>query len=251
MMVRSFWWPDGSGPRANRDLSARGTAWQCSTWNVRQPLATSVTESQGPRELLGSGFDELGVEVTGHQMDSLLLLSQLLFRWSKVINLTGHRTVHEIVKRLVLDAAALAVHIPAVSSLADIGSGAGFPGLPIAVLREEIQVVLIESRERRHHFQCEAIRALGLGNVRARLGRAEQLSEPECSAAIAQAVAPSDALPLLFRWVEPGGLLLFPGSERPPALPQDPTVVLERSIEYRVPCGGPARTLRIARKTAR
>ena len=135
-------------------------------------------------------------------------------------------------------------------SLLDIGSGAGFPGLPIAVLRAETQVVLIESRERRHHFQCEAIRALGLENVQAMLGRAEQLKGPECRAAIAQAVAPSDALPLLLRWVGEDDFLLFPGSEQPPSLPEHPMVVPVSCVEYRVPCGGPVRTLRIARRSS-
>lgn len=209
-----------------------------------------MTESHAPRDLLESGFGELGVEATAHQIDSLRALSELLFRWSKTVNLTGHRTLNEIVKRLVLDAAALAVHLPEVTSLADIGSGAGFPGLPIAILRQGTRVVLVESRERRHHFQCEAIRVLGLENVQARLGRAEQLDEPQCSAAIAQAVAPSDAVPLLLHWVRPGGLLLFPGSERAPELPQDPRLVVEKRVQYRVPCGGPIRTLWMARKPA-
>jgi len=217
---------------------------------VNESPVEPVVESRDPRQLLVSGFDELGVETTNRQIDALFALSQLLFQWSKVINLTGHRTVHEIVKRLVLDAAALAVHIPEVSSLADIGSGAGFPGLPIAVLRGETQVVLIESRQRRHHFQCEAIRALGLENVEARLGRAEQLNG-ECSAAIAQAVTPRDALPLLLRWVGENGVLLFPGSEQLPPLPENPMVVSVNCGEYRVPCGGPARTLRIARNSIR
>ncbi|MGE4606783.1 MAG: 16S rRNA (guanine(527)-N(7))-methyltransferase RsmG [Myxococcota bacterium] len=208
-----------------------------------------MPELQDPRDLLEFGFDELGREATAQQIDSLLVLSQLLFRWSKTINLTGHQTVNEIVKRLILDAVALAEHIPEVASLADIGSGAGFPGLPIAILRQETRVVLIDSRERRHHFQREVVRALDLENVQTRLGRAEQLDESQCSAAIAQAVAPSDALPLLLRWVRPEGLLLFPGPERPAALPQDPMVVVEDCVKYRVPCGGPTRTLRIARKS--
>jgi 16S rRNA (guanine527-N7)-methyltransferase len=205
-------------------------------------------QPQNPRELLVSGFEQLGTDVSDGQLDSLVALTELLFRWSRAINLTGHRSVDQIARRLLLDAAALAVHIPAIESLADIGSGAGFPGLPIAVLREDTQVLLVESRERRHHFQCEAIRALGLKNVEPLLGRAEALENRECSAAVAQAVAPADALPLLLRWVKPGGRLLFPGSEHPPALSPTPAFRLEDSISYQVPCGGPARTLQIARK---
>jgi len=200
------------------------------------------------RDLLEAGFDELGFEASTRQLDALVVLSELLFRWSKRINLTGHQTVYEIVRHLVLDAIALATHVPEVPSLADIGSGAGFPGLPIAILRHDMQVVLVESRERRHHFQREAIRTITLENVQAKHGRAEQLDEPECSAAIAQAVSPSNAQPLLLRWVPIGGVLLFPGSEQPPDLPQDPMVFVEKCVRYRVPCGGPVRTLQIARK---
>ena len=110
-----------------------------------------------------------------------------------------------------LDAAALTAQLPEIASLADIGSGAGFPGLPFAILRADCRVTLVESRERRHHFQRQVIRQLGLDNVRAELGRAEALEPSLHAAAIAQAVArPADALPLLLPWVEIGGLLLFP-----------------------------------------
>lgn len=202
--------------------------------------------AESPRDLLQAGCAQLGVAARPDQLESLLNLSQLLFRWSKRINLTGHRSETDIIRRLVLDAIALAVHIPEVSSLVDIGSGAGFPGFPIAILRRETHVVLIESRQRRHHFQREVTRALSLGNVEVMLGRAEQLEGPRGAAAIAQAIAPSDAIGLMLRWVEPGGLLLFPGSENSESLPPHPGVILQDCVEYQVPCGGPRRLLRIA-----
>ena len=71
------------------------------------------------------------------QLDALLTLASLLAKWSQRLNLTAHRALDAIVRRLLLEAAALAAQIPIVASLADIGSGAGFPGLPIAVLRPE------------------------------------------------------------------------------------------------------------------
>lgn len=213
-------------------------------------FSSAVSQSQDPRLLLDAGLDELSVQATEQQIDSLTDLSLLLFEWSKSINLTGHRTVSEIVRRLVLDAVALAVHVPAVSSLADIGSGAGFPGMPIAILRPETRVALVDSRERRNHFQRHAVRILNLKNVQPILGRAEELEGPVCSAAIAQAIAPRDALALLLRWVKPNGLLLFPGAEHAPTPPTDPAVVVEDRVRYQVPCGGPTRTLWIARKIA-
>jgi 16S rRNA (guanine527-N7)-methyltransferase len=207
---------------------------------------------EAARSLLIEGFGELQLPVSARQLDTLLELAQLLGQWSKRINLTGHRTTPEIVRRLILDAAALSARLPEIASLADIGSGAGFPGLPIAILRADCRVTLVESRERRHHFQRQVIRQLGLDNVRAELGRAEALEPSLHTAAIAQAVArPEDALPLMLRWVETGGLLFFPASSPPPPIPDDdPRVVFEPCTSYSVPLGGVERTLWCARKTS-
>jgi 16S rRNA (guanine527-N7)-methyltransferase len=213
---------------------------------------TQDNSAEAARCLLIEGFDELSLAATAHQLNTLLELSQLLGQWSKRINLTGHRTTPEIVRKLILDAAALTAQLPEIASLADIGSGAGFPGLPVAILRADCQVTLVESRERRHHFQRQAIRQLGLGNVRAELGRAEVLVPSLHAAAIAQAVArPVDALPLLLPWVKIDGLLLFPGSSPPPPIPDDdPRVRFEPCATYKVPLGGAERTLWSARKTS-
>jgi 16S rRNA (guanine527-N7)-methyltransferase len=208
--------------------------------------------AEAARNLLIEGFEELPLAATADQLDLLLELSKLLGQWSKRINLTGHRTLPEIVRRLILDAAALTAQLPEIASLADIGSGAGIPGLPVAILRPNCRVTLVESRERRHHFQRQAIRQLGLGNVRAELGRAEALEPSLHAAAIAQAVArPADALPLLLPWVEIGGLLFFPGSSPPPLIPDDdPQVCFETCAFYSAPLGGAERTLQSARKTS-
>ncbi len=212
----------------------------------------AAVDRDAARSLLIEGLGELERIVAERQLEQLLELSSLLAHWSKRINLTGHRSAAEIARRLILDAAALITRLPELASLADIGSGAGFPGFPIAVLRPSCQVTLVESRERRHHFQREVIRRLELGNVCARLGRAEALEPTLHAAAIAQAVAkPADALPLLLRWVESGGLLLFPGAYPPPPIPHvDPRVQFEPAVTYQVPLGGARRTLWIARKSS-
>lgn len=213
---------------------------------------TGDDSAQTARRLLVEGFDELALAATDQQLNRLLELAQLLGQWSKRINLTGHRTVLDIVRKLILDAAALCAQLPEIASLADIGSGAGFPGLPVAILRPDCQVTLVESRERRHHFQRQVIRQLGLDNVRAELGRAETLEPSIHAAAIAQAVArPAEALPLLLPWVGIGGLLLFPGSNPPPPIPEDGLRArFESCLTYKVPLGGTLRTLWTARKTS-
>jgi 16S rRNA (guanine527-N7)-methyltransferase len=165
------------------------------------------------------------------------------------MNLTGHRSVEGIVRRLVLDAMAMEPHLPAARHIADLGSGAGFPGLPLAVLRADCAFVLVESRERRHHFQRAAIRALGLGNVRALRGRIEQL-EPETSDGIvAQALSqPSEAVRLALRWCRPGGWIAIPGAEQPPAPGQVDGIREEASLRYRVPISAIRRTLWLGRR---
>ncbi len=203
------------------------------------------------RALLVEGLEELELRASAPQLDALLGLAHLLETWSQRINLTGDRTFQAILRHRVLGAAALLGHAPPFASLADLGSGAGFPGLPIAVLRPRSSVTLVESRQKRHHFQRAAIRELGLSNAAALLGRAEALPARPHQAVIAQAMArPAEALRHMLRWAEPGGWLLLPGSADLPAVPENPAYSCVEKIHYREPAAGPGRTLWIGRKHA-
>ncbi len=201
------------------------------------------------RGVLIGGLGELELSASARQVDALLDLASLLVKWSRRLNLTAHRSLDAIVRRLLLESAALASQVPPVASLADIGSGAGFPGLPIAVLRPECRVTLVESRRKRHHFQRAVVRELVLGNATLELGRAEDLEPRSHAAVIAQALAPPErAVPWMLPWVADGGLLLLPGAATPPLVPERRDVSFEATIRYRVPCGGPVRTLWIGRR---
>jgi 16S rRNA (guanine527-N7)-methyltransferase len=203
------------------------------------------------RRLLLEALTSLQISVGPRQVEALFVLARLLETWSRRMNLTGHRSLDAIVRRLVVEAAALAEAMPQVPSLADLGSGAGFPGLPIAVLRPDCQLTLVEARMRRHHFQRAAVRELRLRNTRLELGRAEQIEARPHAAVIAQAVArPERALQWMLRWAEPEGFLLLPGSELSPEVPEMPGVSFQECVRYRVPCGGPLRTLWVGRRKA-
>lgn len=208
-------------------------------------------------ELLAAGLAELSHPRRNDAaaLTSLARLCALVGAWAGQLNLTGHRGPEPVARDLVLDAAALDLVIPSeAQTLADIGSGAGFPGLPVAILRPAGRVTLIESRERRHHFQRHAIRTLGLGNAVALRGRAELLPATGHACAVAQAAAqPVLALRWLARWVAPGGVAVIPGSAaRPPdageALPPGWSA---RVVTYQVPLGGRERTAWIARAPSR
>ena len=165
------------------------------------------------------------------------------------MNLTGHRSLEAIIERLILDAAALAQVLPEFGSLADLGSGAGLPGLPVAILRPQCPVTLVESRERRNHFQRAAVREIGIRNARPLRGRAEELEATPHAAVIAQALArPERALAWMVRWAEPGGLLLIPGGKTPHQVPELPDVCFETCLRYRAPGRPSDRSVWIGRR---
>jgi 16S rRNA (guanine527-N7)-methyltransferase len=192
---------------------------------------------------------ELGLDPSPAQRDQLLELAMLLERWNERINLSGHRSASDLLTRLILDSLALAKELPPVDSIVDLGSGAGFPGLPIAILRPGAQVLLVEARERRHHFQRAAIRTLGARTVRAVRGRIEELEPEPAQLAIAQAVVPPPKmLPSMLRWIGSSGYAVIPGSGTPPDPGTHVEIVDSEIRHYRAPAGGPARTLWIGRK---
>lgn len=207
-------------------------------------------EQRALRALLDDALTELALQPPADVGDRLVRAALLLERWAARINLTGHRDARAILLRLVVDAAALSTKLPELASLVDLGAGAGFPGIPLAILRPRCQVTLVDSRLRRFHFQRALVRELDLTNVEPRLGRAEQLDPRPAAAAIAQAVtSPVRAVRWLLPWVETGGLVLIPGTDRSPRIPEMEGIETGRWVEYRVPLGGPERRLWIGRRS--
>mgnify|MGYP001818182445 CR=1 FL=1 len=160
------------------------------------------------------GLSELQIETAPDAADRLARLAHHLAAWAIRINLTGYREPSEIARRLLLDAAALATVLPSFRTAVDLGSGAGLPGLPLAVLFPTRHFRLVEARQRRHHYQRAAIRELGIANAEAILGRAENLDPAPADLALAQAMGPqAQVLEWLCRWALPGGLSLIHISE--------------------------------------
>lgn len=148
--------------------------------------------------------------MTGVSRETLARLARhlkLLARWQKRINLVGAATLADPWRRHVLDSAQLAPLVPAGARLADLGSGAGFPGLVLAIMRGGL-VDLIESDARKAAFLAEAVRETA-APAAVHNARAESLAL-KADVVAARACAPLDrllglALPLL----APGGICLF------------------------------------------
>lgn len=178
-----------------------------------------MSSPESAATILDRGLQRLEISVGSAARAHLLQLAELLEDWAPRMNLSGHRDAPGIVQHLVLDAIALTPLLPEWHSLADIGSGAGFPGLPLACLAPDRTVRLIESRERRHHFQREAVRRMGLRGVIPVRGRAGEIEPVPSDLVIARAVAPPDRIvPLLVPWSRPGGWIAVPlsGPQVPP-----------------------------------
>ena len=139
------------------------------------------------------------------EVSSLHAHYQLLVRWNKVLNLTSIRRLEDVVVRHYCESLFLAVHLPNDSvSVLDVGSGAGFPGIPMAVLRPDCRFTLAESRQRKAVFLREATRAFP--HVRVEALRAQQVPG-SFDWVVSRAVRWNQVLPLSRRWV---GLLLGP-----------------------------------------
>lgn len=135
----------------------------------------------------------------------LLAYLALLERWNRTYNLTAIRDPRQMVTRHLLDSLAMQPFVAA-GTLADLGTGPGLPGIPLAIARPKLQVTLVESNGKKARFLREAVRQLGLGNARVAESRAEALDEP---AAYDHLTA--RALDTLAGIIAVGGHLLRPG----------------------------------------
>lgn len=131
----------------------------------------------------------------------------LLVKWNNTYNLTAIRDPREMVTKHLLDSLAMVAHVTG-APLADLGTGPGLPGIPIAIARPSCTVTLVESNGKKARFMREAIRVLKLPNARVAESRAEALDEPGAYSQItARALATLDKI-ILF-----GGHLLAPGGQ--------------------------------------
>ena len=151
-----------------------------------------MAPAQSGQDLFLREMRELGVDVSRETNDQLEALVNTLVRWQKAINLVGKATIEDVWTRHVLDSAQLAPLIsPDAATLADLGSGGGFPGLVLAALRPELDVTLIEVDARKAAFLGEAGRRMGLKKPpRVVIGRIEEVPAAKVDVVTARALAP-------------------------------------------------------------
>lgn len=187
---------------------------------------------------LAEGLRAAGVRADAEAIRGLEGWLGLHQRWSRRINLTGPADVEELIDRHLLDCAAVLPLLPP-GALADVGSGAGLPGLVIAILQPERRLFLLEVLERRCAFLEQAVLTLGLTNVSVERVRCERWQPPiPLAGVLARAVAPLPRLLAITAPLRADGTPLLamkgPGwREEMSALPED--VRLAREDSYRLP----------------
>ncbi len=168
-----------------------------------------------PDDLLVTGAKALGVALDRVQLAAFGVYREEILRWSLRTNITALRSPADIVRDGFLDSLVCFPLIPETTQrILDIGSGAGFPALPIAIVCPRFQLTLVEASRRKTSFLRHMVRTLQLSHVRVLQGRAESLSaEPEHAAAydiaFARAVGPPLKVCALARpFLVPSGLFL-------------------------------------------
>ncbi|UFU06531.1 16S rRNA (guanine(527)-N(7))-methyltransferase RsmG [Ruania halotolerans] len=148
--------------------------------------------------------------VLGLAWGGVARFAEMLADQGELRGLIGPRELPRLWTRHVVNSAAVAQFLPAEGSVADVGSGAGLPGVVLALMRPELDVHLIEPMERRITWLSEVVEELDLDNVQLHHGRAEELhGRLKVSVATARAVAALDKLArMTLPLVEPGGRLL-------------------------------------------
>ena len=158
----------------------------------------------------------LGVELDAAMAGKLLRLLDELVQWNRAFNLTGIGTREAMVATHLLDSLAVSGDLTG-ARIADLGTGAGFPGLPLAIARPERHFTLIDATAKKVRFVAHAARVLGLANVEALHARAESIAPAEpFDTILARAVAPLPRLvALAAALTRPGTRLLALKGKRP------------------------------------
>ncbi len=129
------------------------------------------------RKILQQGLAEMGLGYQPGQLDMLLDFLVLMNKWNKAYNLTAIRDVEQMATLHILDSLAVLPYING-PRVADIGTGAGLPGIPLAVLSADTEFVLVDSNSKKTRFVQQAVLELKLSNVRVVHSRVEDF-QPE------------------------------------------------------------------------
>ena len=144
------------------------------------------------RNLLAEGLAELAISADTAALDRLCALAELVREWNDRFNLTAITDPVAMVRKHLLDSATVHPYLQG-PDVIDVGTGAGFPGLPLAILNPSMKFTLVDSIRKKIGFVTHAAGVLGLSNVDAVCSRAENLKHPGAATVVSRALSSVDA----------------------------------------------------------
>jgi len=176
-----------------------------------------------PQAALDRGLGELALDLPGGARERLLDYMALLVKWNRTYNLTAIRDPLAMVGHHLLDSLAVLPHLsPAAGRIADAGSGAGLPGIPLAIARPDWHVALAEASQKKAAFLRQAAIELRLSNVEVHEGRVEAWRpQPLFDVVISRAFAAlADFIAACRHLLAPAGALAAMTGAAPATLPK-------------------------------
>ncbi len=159
-------------------------------------------------EQVGRGLVSMGIAVSPAQRARLAAHLELIAKWNRVHNLTAIRETSQMVVMHLLDSLSLLPHLEGARAIVDVGTGPGFPGIPVAIVRDDAHVTLVESSHKKCAFLQQAKTELALANVDIACERVEHFEPPAKFDAVV-----SRAFSDLADFVAQAGHLVAPGGK--------------------------------------